>query len=210
MIDRRAARTLLAAGCALALSGLALAAETAHDAGGHAAAASHDAPANPMSFELVPFVSTLVVFGVAAFILGKYVWPKIVAGLRDRERKISGEIESAEKARKQAADALAQYERSLADARAEAAAMLDRTRADQQRLALELKAKADAELSAMRDAATRDIETAKKEAIGELYAQAATLASEIAAKVLKREINADDHRRLIDDSLGELESAGRR
>lgn len=209
MIDRRAARTILAAGCALALSGMALAAETAHDAGGHAAA-SHDAPANPMSFEIVPFISTLVVFGVAAFVLGKYVWPKIIAGLRDRERKISGEIESAEKARKQAADALAQYERSLADARAEAAAMLDRTRADQQRLALELKAKADAELTAMRDAATRDIETAKKEAIGELYAQAATLASEIAAKVLKREINAEDHRRLIDDSLGELESAGRR
>lgn len=209
MIDRRAARTLLAAGCALALSGMALAAETSHDAGAHAAA-SHDAPANPMSFEIVPFISTLVVFGVAAFVLGKYVWPKIIAGLRDRERKISGEIESAEKARKQAADALAQYERSLADARAEAAAMLDRTRADQQRLALELKAKADAELSAMRDAATRDIETAKKEAIGELYAQAATLASEIAAKVLKREINAEDHRRLIDDSLGELESAGRR
>lgn len=204
MIDRRAARTLLAAGCALALPGMALAAETAH------AAASHDAPANPMSFEIVPFISTLVVFGVAAFVLGKYVWPKIIAGLRDRERKISGEIESAEKARKQAADALAQYERSLADARAEAAAMLDRTRADQQRLALELKAKADAELSALRDAATRDIETAKKEAIGELYAQAATLASEIAAKVLKREINAEDHRRLIDDSLGELESAGRR
>lgn len=203
MIDRRATRILLAAGCALALPAMAFAADPA--AAGHA-----EAPANPMSFQAAPFISALVVFGVAVFVLGKYVWPKILGGLRDREHKIASEIESAEKARKQAADALAQYEKNLADARAEAASMLEQTRADQQRLASELKAKADAELAAMRDAATRDIETAKREAIGELYAQAATLASEIAAKVLKREINAGDHKRLIEESLGELEAAGRR
>lgn len=208
MIDRRASRLLLALAAALAAPALALAQHAPEAAA--AGAASHEAAANPMSFQAAPFISALVVFGVAVFVLGKFVWPKILGGLRDREQKIAGEIESAEKARKQASEALAQYEKNLADARAEAASMLEQTRADQQRLASELKAKADAELAAMRDAATRDIETAKREAIGELYAQAATLASEIAAKVLKREINAGDHKRLIEESLGELEAAGRR
>lgn len=208
MIDRRASRLFLALAAALAAPALALAQHAPEAAA--AGAASHEAAANPMSFQAAPFISALVVFGVAVFVLGKFVWPKILGGLRDREQKIAGEIESAEKARKQASEALAQYEKNLADARAEAASMLEQTRADQQRLASELKAKADAELAAMRDAATRDIETAKREAIGELYAQAATLASEIAAKVLKREINAGDHKRLIEESLGELEAAGRR
>lgn len=189
----------------LGLGAAAFGAEPEHG-GDHAAAAANS---NPMTFEWAPFVSALVAFGVAAFILHKYVWPKILKGLQDREQKIRNEIDSAEQARKQAADALKRYEASLAEARAEAQAMLDKTKQDQQRLAQELKAKADQDLAAMRERATRDIEAAKREAIAEIYSQAAAMASELAAKVLRREINANDHRRLIEESIGELESARR-
>lgn len=209
MNARRTHPSLLAAAGAIALPGLALAAEEAAH-GAAATGGAHDAPANPMSFQLVPFISTIVVFGVVLFILSTKVWPKIVQGLRDRDAKIRSEIESAEAARRKAADALAQYEKSLGEARAEAAALLDKTRADQQKLAAELRAKADVELGAMRQKAMNDIEAARKDAVNEIYAQAVAIASEIAAKVLKREVNASDHKRLIDESLTELEAAGRR
>lgn len=174
------------------------------------ALAAAEGNANPMSFQAFAFICGLVVFIVFFVILNTSVLPKILSGLRDREQKIRSEIESAENARKSANDALRQYEKSLAEARAEATAMLERTKGEQQKLASELRAKADAELTLAREAATRDIEAAKREAVNEIYAMAASMASELAAKILKREIRPEDHRRLIEESLGELETAARR
>lgn len=190
-------RLILAAAFAANITGAAFGAEEAHGAA---------ANSNPMTFEPAAFISALVAFGVAAFILHKFVWPKILSGLQDRENKMRAEIEAAEQARRQASDALKQYEKSLAEARAEAQAMLERTKGEQQKFAAELKAKADVELAQLRERATRDIEAAKREAINEIYGQATAIASELAAKILQREIRPDDHRRLIEQSLGQLES----
>ncbi|MBL0922143.1 MAG: F0F1 ATP synthase subunit B [Phycisphaerales bacterium] len=189
-------RLILAAALAANLTGAALGADE------HAGAAN----SNPMTFEPAAFIAALVAFGIAAFILHKFVWPKILKGLQDRENKMRAEIEAAEQARRQAAEALKQYEKSLAEARAEAQAMLEKTKGEQQKLAAELKAKADVELAALRERATRDIEAAKREAINEIYGQATAIASELAAKILQREIRPDDHRRLIEQSLGQLET----
>lgn len=198
-------RTVLAFTITAVASAAALAA--APEAAGHGEHAA--APANPMSFQLATFIAGLVVFGVFAVLFSKLVAPKIVKGLADRENKIRSEIRAAEEARKQAADSLKQYEKSLQEARAEAQAILERTRADQQKFAAELRAKADAELSGLRERAMRDIESARREAMNDIYNQAVTLASEIAGKILKREVSPADHARLLEESIGELESANR-
>jgi F-type H+-transporting ATPase subunit b len=153
---------------------------------------------------LPAMITALLVFGVVVAILGKVAFPKILKGLDAREAKIREEINSAEQARKQAKEALAMYERNLAEARAEAQKMLEKTRAQQQALADELRAKADAELVVMKDRARRDIEAAKRAAIAEIYIEAANQATEIAAKILQREMTPRDQQRLIDDSLREL------
>jgi F-type H+-transporting ATPase subunit b len=146
----------------------------------------------------------VVVFGV----LSIKVWPTIVKGLKDREMKIRNSIEEAESAQKQAKAALAQYEANLAAARAEAQKMLDDAKTQQTAIANELKAKADVELSAMRDKAKRDIDAAKAAAIAEIHAHATNLATSMAAKILKREINPGDQARMIQESLQEM-GAGR-
>ncbi|NBW89583.1 MAG: hypothetical protein EBR51_06680 [Gammaproteobacteria bacterium] len=62
--------------------------------------------------------------------------------------QIREEIESAEMARKQAKDALEQYQQSLAQARAEAQKMLETTKAQQTALAAELPGVANVHLDA--------------------------------------------------------------
>jgi F-type H+-transporting ATPase subunit b len=156
---------------------------------------------------IVPMVVTLVVFGLVFAVLATTAWPKIVKGLKDREDKIRSEIEAAEMAQKQAKAALQEYEKNLAQARAEAQRMLEETKSQQQALAAELKAKADVELNAMREKAKRDIDTAKRAAIDEIYTTAANAATSMAAKILKREIGAHDQQRLIQESMGELQTA---
>ncbi len=151
-------------------------------------------------------VTALVVFAIVAVFLQVVVWPKISKGLSDRENKIREEIESAEMARSQAKAALEQYSKSLADARAEAQKMIDTTKAAQSALAADLRAKADVELSALRDRAMKDIDAARKAAVAEIYNETAMLASNVAAKILKREINSGDQSRLVEESLGEMQA----
>ncbi len=179
---------------------------------GHADAAhgGHEAPAGVLPTVkqgVAPMVVSLVVFGLVLAVLSATGWPKIVKGLKDREDKIRNEIEAAERAQKQAKAALQEYESNLSQARAEAQRMLDETKAQQQALAADLKAKAEVELNAMREKAKRDIDTAKRAAIDEIYGQAASAATAMAAKILKREIGSHDQQRLIQESLGELQTA---
>lgn len=177
----------------------------------HADGAHHEAPGvlpTPKQ-ALAPLITAWVVFGIVMFVLSTKVWPKISKGLSDRENKIREEIAAAEAARQQAKDALEQYELSLAQARGEAQKMLEQARAQQQQLAAQLRAQADVELTAMKDRARRDIDAAKRQAIDELYAEASTLAAVMARKILGREVRVEDTKRLLQESLVELEASGR-
>ncbi len=162
-----------------------------------------------MAANWLPAVTALVVFLLAFGFLYMKVWPKIAQGLEDRENKIRQEIESAEQAREQAKAALAEYERSLASAREEANAMIVKAKADAKAAGEQLRARNEADLVELKLRATRDIDSAKAAAIGELHTQAAMLAADIAAKILSRELTAQDQQRLINESLDELGAAGR-
>jgi F-type H+-transporting ATPase subunit b len=157
---------------------------------------------------IITGITALVVFAIVFAVLATKVWPVIGRALDERAGKIREEIAAAEAARKQARDALEQYERSLAEARAEAARMLEQTRRQQQQMAEELRAKADQELIALKERARKDIEAAKRAAVAEIYGIAAAAATSVASKILQREITPGDQKRLIEESLGELEAAG--
>jgi len=155
---------------------------------------------------IIPGVTAIALFLIVFGILAVMVWPKIVAGLDERNEKIVGEIAAAEEARKQAKEALDEYEKNLASARAESQKMLEETRAQQGALAAQLKATADAELSAMREKAVADIDAAKKQALNELYSESVNLATVMAGKILAREVTVDDQQKLMDESLAEMKS----
>jgi len=153
-------------------------------------------------------IVSILVFGIVVLVFSTAVWPKITAALDERAAKIRSEINAAEHAREQAKRSLEEYERALAEARAESQRIIDETKAKQADLAAELRSKADRELTEMRDKARRDIEAAKKAAITELYSESVNIAATMASRVLEREVSAEDHRKLLDESIEQLEPAG--
>ena len=165
--------------------------------------------ANPVSFQVLPAVTAFVVFGIVFVVLAKFVWPTVSKGLDERNAKIVGEIKAAEEARAAAKAAQAEFERSLANARDEAANMIKQARADAQRVADELKAKNDQELAEKVARANADIEAARKAAVADMQAQASVLATEIAGKILRRQVNDQDNQRLVQESLKELATSRR-
>lgn len=202
---RKASSLVLTAGLAavLVLPAMAFGAEDAHGA--------HEAVGAIPSVRqgLLTGVTLIVVFSVVAAVLGLKVWPTISGALDERADKIRSEIEAAEMAQKQAKAALEQYERNLADARAEAQKMITDAVAQQQSLAAENKARAEQEINQMRDRARRDIDAAKRAAVEEIYSVAVTQATSMASKILRREVTAGDQQRLMEESLAELQTMGR-
>ncbi|MCH8270427.1 MAG: F0F1 ATP synthase subunit B [Planctomycetes bacterium] len=180
-------------------------AETAQ-AEDHAADAGHEKGEllAPIKQGLPAMITAFVVFIIVFLVLKAKAWPVIAGGLDERSQKIRDEIAAAESAREDAKVALAGYEKSLIEARSESKKILDETKVYQLQLAAELKAKADVELARMKDRARRDIESAKKIAISEIYAEATNLATIMAGKILRRQVTEQDHARLMEESLSEL------
>ncbi len=186
----------------LILSALASAADETHGDAGHGPATGNF-PATTLE-GIMPLIAAWIVFGLVFAVLAVKVWPRILGGLTEREEKIKNEIRSAEQARQQANDALEQYQKNLAEARAEAAQMIERTKQEQRRLAEELRNKSEQEVASMKQRAVQDIEAAKRAALADIYGQMASVATQVAGKILEREINPDDHRALVDDAVGKL------
>lgn len=164
---------------------------------------------NPVDPKLLPYITTIVVAGVSFFVLVKYVWPRIMQGLDDREQKILGEISSAEQARAGAEQAKSEFELALVNARREATEMVSQARSDAKAAGDELKARNERELNEMKQKAREEIESARADAVASLHAEAATLATQIAGKILQREVSVEDQQRLLDESLRELQIARR-
>lgn len=160
-------------------------------------------------FRIVTWIVAIVVFVAALTIAKVGIWPKITEALDARDEKILSEIKGAEDARIRADEALKDYEKSLAEARAEANELIEKTKAEQSRLAAQLRAESEAELNDLRSAARRDIDAAKRAAVAEVYAEAANIGTAIASKILEREVNADDHRRLVEETLNEIGSSNK-
>ena len=78
---------------------------------------------------------------------------------------------------------------------------------DAQRATEDMLSKARTEINSDRDRLRRELETARDQALTDLWNQSAQLATMISSKVVGRELNPDDHRRLLDQSLAELKQA---
>lgn len=181
--------------------------DATHDAAAdHGGGHSDPNPIAPINEGLWTGITAIVLFLIVFGLLSTMVWPKIVSGLDERNDKIRGEIAAAEDARKMAKEALNEYEKNLADARAQAQQMLEDTKATQTELAAQLKSRAETELNDMREKAKADIDAAKKQALDELYSQSVNLATVMAGKILQREVSVNDEQRLMEESLAELKT----
>lgn len=147
------------------------------------------------------YIWNLLMFLILLGVLWKFVWPKILGGLQAREEKQLGDLEAAEKARAEAESALEEYKAQLAEARKEAQSIVAEAREAAQQSANADKAKIEAEVAALKENAQRDIASAREQALADIYAQAASLSTAIAGKILGREINADDQQSLVNESV---------
>jgi F-type H+-transporting ATPase subunit b len=181
-----------------------------HNAGAggtHAAAAEPKLMPEPEAPQILTTVVTLVIFLALVAILSKYAWGPIVSGLKAREDKIRKDIREAEEARLRAERTLKQHQAQLDAAGQQVRDLLAKASADAQQLATSIRMNAQQEAEESKERATKEIEAAKNQALAEIYEQTAVLATTVAEKILRRNLNADDQRDLVRSSLEQLKGA---
>ncbi len=151
---------------------------------------------------------TLVIFFLVLAVLGKFAWGPLLDSLRAREDFIRESLETAKHDRDQAEARLKEYDDKLTEARAEATAIVEEGRRDAEVARQRVEEEARAEAEKMIERAKREIGIAKETAVKDLYNLSGNLATDIAARIVGRELKPEDHERLIEESIGELEQMG--
>ncbi|MDQ1348356.1 MAG: F-type H+-transporting ATPase subunit b [Acidobacteriota bacterium] len=147
---------------------------------------------------------TLVIFGLVILVLGRFAWKPILGGLQQREDFIRTSLSQAKADREAAEVRLKEYSDKLLSARSEASAIVDEARRDAEELKRSFQEETQAEANRTIERARREIKIAQETAVKELYVLTARLTTDVAGKILEREINPADHERLIRDSIQAL------
>lgn len=147
---------------------------------------------------------TLVIFVLVLFVLGKFAWGPLLDVLQQREDFIKSSLEEAKENREAAESRLRELEERMTQARAEATEIVEEGRRDAEVLRSRIEQEAREEGERMVERAKREIQIARETAIKELYDLSGHLATEIASKIVERELQAKDHQRLIDEAISEI------
>ena len=155
--------------------------------------------------EMQVLLWTILVFALLLAILTKYAWGPLMKALQEREDRIAQKISDAEATNKSALAKLAEYEKRIAAEKDQAAAIIAEAKKDAEKVKEEIQATAKIEAERMIERAKREIELAQQAAVAEIRDKMVDLAAELASVIVQREIKPEDHRRFVQDAIGNIE-----
>ncbi len=135
----------------------------------------------------------LAAFGVLAYVLMKFVFPRMEATFQARVEAIEGGIKRAEEAQAEANRMLEQYKAQLAEARTEAARIRDEARADAEGIRRDVLAKAQEERDRIIATGQDSLTAERQTIIRELRTEVGTLAVDLAGRIVGESL-ADEAR----------------
>jgi F-type H+-transporting ATPase subunit b len=158
-------------------------------------------PPNPVLPQLAEMAWAAGLFAVVAIFMMKFAVPRLRSTIEARASKQRDDLEGAERSKSEADTLLADYQRKVAEARAEASRSIDeaRARADEYRKAR--VAEAEAEAATRRAAGLAEIQAATERVMAELNAQVAALSTDLASRVVERELDRSAQQTLIDSVI---------
>jgi F-type H+-transporting ATPase subunit b len=151
---------------------------------------------------------TLVIQGLAffavAWLVMKFGWPHIIAAIEERQQKIAEGLAAADRSHKDLAQAQDKANEALKEARLKANEIIDQ--AHQRANSIVDQAKTDAVVEATRQKALADADilASANRARDDLRKQVSMLAVSGAEKLLRREIDANAHKALLDELAAQL------
>ncbi|NLY78633.1 MAG: F0F1 ATP synthase subunit B [Lysinibacillus sp.] len=152
-------------------------------------------------------LATLVIFIILMLLLKKFAWGPLMGIMQQREELVASEIDAAETARKEAAQALEEQKALLKEARTEAQLIIESAKKQAEVQRNEIVEAAREEATRLKESAIREIETEKEKAIAALRDEVVSLSVLAASKVLEKEISEEDNSALIKETIAKAGEA---
>mgnify|MGYP003291128485 CR=1 FL=1 len=148
---------------------------------------------------------TLVCFGITFFVLKRYAFGPIQKAIDERRDRIRESLNEADRAREEARKLLEEHRKLIASAQTDAEGILSEARrvadANERRMREELEADRQRRLEETR----KQIEAETRRALEQIRVEVVELSLLAATKVTRKALDDEDHRRLIEEAVGELD-----
>jgi F-type H+-transporting ATPase subunit b len=188
-------------------NGLLLLAQAAGANGGEGGGGGRDEEGGSflVSPELGLMIWTLLLFGFTMWVLSKVAFPRIAEALDKRANAIRENIEASERQRQEAERLLAEYRKRLTEAREQADDIIARARKASETAKAEASAEGKIKREELVAAARRDIEAETRRSLERIRKEVADLTVLATEKVTRKTLTDEDHKRLIEDALAEVD-----
>jgi F-type H+-transporting ATPase subunit b len=186
----------------IAIAALSPALSYAQEAVEHAAA--HAEGGGPLEINVGLQVWVIATFVVMMGLLAKLAFKPIGEALERRGSTIKAQLDEAEKSRADAKKLMEDYQKQIAEARAEAAKVIEEARLLGEKVRKDVVDKANAEASAVVSRAQEEIIRQKEKGIQEMKDTVASLAVQIAGKVIEKEVTEATHKVLVENLIKDL------
>lgn len=146
---------------------------------------------------IATLANTLILF----FIIKKLFFNKVKEIIEAREKEVDELYNNAENAKSKAETMEREYTKKLNEAKSEATEIIKSAQSRANIKAEEIVNKASDDAKNITHKASVNIEAEKQKATQELKSEIADIAVQVASKIIEKEINKDDHNKLVQDFI---------
>ena len=160
-------------------------------------------------FEQVEVFSSLIFwsllsFGLLFFLLKRYAFPPILEALEEREKRIRGEIESAEKLKQEAQSLREQLDQELKTAHDKAGTIVQMASDEAKKIQEKTVQETQHKVKQLQKEAEQEIVVARNKMLGEIRRYTADLTIASTEKFLKKTLDVADKKELVEQSIDEV------
>jgi F-type H+-transporting ATPase subunit b len=162
--------------------------------------------ANPL-IQVTPglMIWTIICFLITLFVLKRYAFGPIQKAIDERRDRIRASLEEADRAREEARRLLEEHRKLISSAQTDAEGILSEARrvadANERRMRQELEEDRQRRLEETR----KQIESETRRALEQIRLEVVDLSLLAATKVTRKSLDDADHKRLIEEAVGELD-----
>ena len=147
---------------------------------------------------------SLLSFGILFVLLKKYAFPPILETLEEREKKIRGDIEGAEKLKVEAVAIREDLEKELKGAHDKAKTIVQMAVSEAKKIQEKSLEETQAKVKQMQNDMEREIETSRNKLMAEVRSFTAALTIASTERFLKKAMDDSDRKRLAEESIEEV------
>ena len=160
-----------------------------------------------LSFDPGLFMWTIVTFLIVLFILKWKAWGPLMSALDKREEDIKNALLEADRAKENAEKASQDYEELIKKAHSESQQIISNSKTAGEKVKNDIESAAKEKAEEMIEKAKIQIESESQKAIQEIKSSVVDLSIEAATKILEKNLDSEDNRKLVDQTLDSMGQA---